>query len=346
VVVTADHGEELFDHGSFFHGGSLYDEMLHVPLIVRMPGGAHAGAVVPEPVSLVDVVPAIAEVLGLPAMPGWQGQSMLAPVRTPGTPTRPVLARAASPDYPWRFGVRTATHKLVMTVDPPGEQLFDLVADPREQTNRIDDPALAGVAAALREQLAAFRAPLAHSGFQLRAVAPSGMSSVLEVRVRSTRGDTGLANPDRIGPLRPDRISVTPDGKVLVWRTVVGDTPIGIRFDRGVLPSYHFDVGLEFSARALGVMELAPRAIFLGGDGRHPAGSPFTYEVKPGVFFGPPTEEPPLRTATAPQRLEAFVGEPATLYVWFEGVPGAPAQAPVPLDEEQRRKLRELGYAE
>ncbi|HSV08065.1 MAG TPA: sulfatase, partial [Candidatus Binatus sp.] len=77
VVVSADHGEEHWDHGSFFHGQSLYDELLHVPLLMRFPDRAYAGRVVREPVRALDIVPTIAEVLGLPAFPEFEGTSLL-----------------------------------------------------------------------------------------------------------------------------------------------------------------------------------------------------------------------------------------------------------------------------
>jgi arylsulfatase len=350
VVVTADHGEELWDHGGFFHGGSLYDELLHVPLIMRLPEAAHAGTVVAPQMRTVDIVPTITEVLGTPPVPGADGRSGLELIRAPdAAPSRPVFARAANPQYPWRFGLRTTKHKLVVTVDPPAEQLFDLVADPAERQNRIDDPALAPVLAELRAGLDTFLRPLTTSGFQLRAVAPPGMSSVLEVRVTTAGGQQPLANPGRIGGLRNDRIEIDRDGKTLVWRARVPDTPIGIRFDRGVLPTERGQVKLDVQVRALGVMDIAPRAIFLGPGGEHPPSSPFTFEVKPPAAFGKPPVEDPRLTGAAPARLDAFVGEPSTLYFWRF----PPAAAVVPgeattggLDEERRQKLRALGYAE
>ena len=354
VVLTADHGEELFDHGSFFHGVSLYDELLHVPLVARFPGGAHAGTVVDAQVRLVDVAPTITAVAGAPTPSTFQGESLLATLGGAPAPARPVFARAANGAYPWRFGLRTPAHKLIRTVDPPEEQLFDLAADPGERTNRIDDPALADVRARLRDALQTFLAPLADDGMQLRAVAPPGMASVLEVRVTATGGDgllvdSGLANPARIGPSGFDRIRISPDGSTLTWLARVPDQPIGIRFDRGVLPSWGGDVHLDVSVRALGAMDLAPRAVFLGADGTHPATVPFAYTIQPGPLFGPPVESPPLRAASPPTRFPAFVGEPATLYMWRAGAagPAAPAAAAGGgVDDEQRRKLRALGYAE
>lgn len=65
LVITADHGEELFDHGGFGHKRTLYGEQLEIPLLVREPAGAGAGRRVSEPVSLVDLPATILDWLGL-----------------------------------------------------------------------------------------------------------------------------------------------------------------------------------------------------------------------------------------------------------------------------------------
>ena len=108
LVLTSDHGEELWDHGSFFHGQSLYDEQLHVPLLIRLPGREGAGTTVTQMVRTLDLPPTIADTLGLPHGEGWEGSSL---VDTEGRPKdledREVLARAANPGKPFRTGVRT-----------------------------------------------------------------------------------------------------------------------------------------------------------------------------------------------------------------------------------------------
>ncbi|NMC71168.1 MAG: sulfatase-like hydrolase/transferase, partial [Myxococcales bacterium] len=78
VVVTADHGEEFFEHGSVGHGHSLYQELLHVPLLLRLPGRFRAAAKVDAVAGLVDVAPTAFEALGLGVPPAFQGRSLLA----------------------------------------------------------------------------------------------------------------------------------------------------------------------------------------------------------------------------------------------------------------------------
>jgi choline-sulfatase len=75
IVVAADHGEALGDHGEDTHGVFLYDETLHAPLVVRIPG--RPGARVSSRVRLADVAPTILEAAGLPVPPAMQGESLV-----------------------------------------------------------------------------------------------------------------------------------------------------------------------------------------------------------------------------------------------------------------------------
>lgn len=77
VIVTADHGEELNEHGAMLsHGQSLYRQLVWVPLIMRLPGGRGAGRAPAEPVSHIDLMPTILELAGVP-VPPLPGQSLL-----------------------------------------------------------------------------------------------------------------------------------------------------------------------------------------------------------------------------------------------------------------------------
>jgi len=81
VVLTSDHGEEFGDHDRtrFYdaHCKTVYEEMIRVPLVVRLPGTIPAGRVVDTPVELVDVAPTILDILGVPTPPAMQGKSLL-----------------------------------------------------------------------------------------------------------------------------------------------------------------------------------------------------------------------------------------------------------------------------
>ena len=66
IAVMADHGESLGDHGEDFHGFFLYDETIHVPLVIKLPGGSSAGKRIENRVGLVDVLPTILQAAGIP----------------------------------------------------------------------------------------------------------------------------------------------------------------------------------------------------------------------------------------------------------------------------------------
>lgn len=76
IIVTADHGEEFLEHGGWWHGTTLYDEQIRVPLLVKLPGKARAGTRVPWQVRQIDLAPTIAELAGLTPAPTWQGRML------------------------------------------------------------------------------------------------------------------------------------------------------------------------------------------------------------------------------------------------------------------------------
>ncbi len=76
VVVTADHGEEFQEHGGWWHGITLYDEQIHVPLIIKPPGSDMAGARVPWQVREIDVAPTIGTFAQAELPPTWQGKDI------------------------------------------------------------------------------------------------------------------------------------------------------------------------------------------------------------------------------------------------------------------------------
>lgn len=73
IIITSDHGEEFGEHGGFWHGTTLYDEQLHIPLYVKYPGNERAGTRTSHWVQLIDIMPSILTTLGLPIPEGVQG---------------------------------------------------------------------------------------------------------------------------------------------------------------------------------------------------------------------------------------------------------------------------------
>jgi len=137
LVLTADHGEQFLDHGGFFHTpGSMFDELLHVPLIVALPGAAPAQR--SEQVESVDIGPTMLELAGIDT-PFGQGHSLLGADGRAGD--QPVFAFSHREDWRTDAGVfsaqsvRTSRYKLIRHLPEQPVELYDLAADPRELDN-------------------------------------------------------------------------------------------------------------------------------------------------------------------------------------------------------------------
>jgi arylsulfatase A-like enzyme len=131
VVLTADHGEELFDHGGFEHGHALWQEILHVPLAIWGPG-VRAGRET-SAVSLVDITPTLLDAAGLAPLPGCDGISLW-PNLSLGDPLPPRPLYAGYVLYGVeRKAVIGWPEKLVWTPALDLWKRFDLASDPGEQ---------------------------------------------------------------------------------------------------------------------------------------------------------------------------------------------------------------------
>ena len=127
-VITADHGEELNDHGSWGHGHTVYQELIHVPLLFRLPGRVPAGQRVSNTVSTVDIGPTVFEGTGVPLEASAEGHS-LQPYFRGEVPAMPAVAFSDMLDD--RRVIRAGRWKLVLRGINPS--FFDLQADPGEQ---------------------------------------------------------------------------------------------------------------------------------------------------------------------------------------------------------------------
>ena len=181
VVFCADHGDFAGEHGMTRKGGAFYDCLVRVPLLISWPGRVPQGAVDDSPVNLLDIVPTVLSLQGLPLPEGAQGQ--LLPTVTPAPardvtfseygaggafctladlaelPVAPHGLDASRATLRWREAegrrkmVRSRSWKYV--TDPQGDldELYDLQADPHELTNLALEPQLAAVVADLRRRL-------------------------------------------------------------------------------------------------------------------------------------------------------------------------------------------------
>lgn len=147
LVVTADHGEGLMQHGHMGHGLHLYEEAVRVPLVFRWPGSLPAGARLPGPVEHVDLVPTVLDLLGVPRGPGEiEGQSLAAALRgetgTAGRdPRRTVFLQRRLYDTDTvsgfavkgeKFAARAGPWKYIEAPQERTRELYDLQSDPGE----------------------------------------------------------------------------------------------------------------------------------------------------------------------------------------------------------------------
>ena len=145
VVLTADHGEGRGEHGELTHSVQIYNTTLHVPLIVHVPG-TEGGRRIGAPVSSVDIVPTVLDLLGLPIPDDVQGQSLAPILRgeagAEGDETlarRPLYAETLAPRLGFGWGeLRALMRGDRKLIYGPRPELYDLGADPDELHDLID----------------------------------------------------------------------------------------------------------------------------------------------------------------------------------------------------------------
>ncbi|KPK53251.1 MAG: hypothetical protein AMJ63_06995 [Myxococcales bacterium SG8_38_1] len=128
VVVTSDHGEEFNDHGSWGHGHSVYQELLHVPLMFRLPKRLPPGTKVGNAVSTLDISSTVTELLGVPAMAHNEGHTLVG-LMLGESPARPTVAFSDFQDD--RRVITTGRWKLILRGNLTST-MFDLLKDPQE----------------------------------------------------------------------------------------------------------------------------------------------------------------------------------------------------------------------
>lgn len=144
IVITADHGEEFLEHGGFEHGHTLYDELLHVPLIIRDPDTIKSfnetkakPTRVPATVRLIDIAPTLCEFAGIAKDPAFIGQSLIPLLQGSQQADRAVLSQG-NMWGPSGTAWRKDGFKIILQSSSPKVQLFDIRTDPAEKENLAD----------------------------------------------------------------------------------------------------------------------------------------------------------------------------------------------------------------
>lgn len=138
IVVVADHGESLGEHGEVTHGIFLYDSVARVPLLVSAPTLVPRPSVVQSLVATVDITPTLLDLLGVD---GWVGLDGISWASASPDRNRAVPLESLVPflDYGWAplFGIRRAGDKYI---DAPRPEYYDMASDPRELHNLYAGP--------------------------------------------------------------------------------------------------------------------------------------------------------------------------------------------------------------
>ena len=139
IVLAADHGEGLGDHGESAHGLLAYEETLRVPLIIKLPGAEQAGRRVKDPVQHIDIVPTILDLAKAPIPGNLRGRSLTPLFSGNSRVSTPIYAESLFGRYHFGAGdIVSLTDGRYRYIKAPRPELYDLETDPRQQENILE----------------------------------------------------------------------------------------------------------------------------------------------------------------------------------------------------------------
>ena len=143
VLLVADHGESMTEHGIFYEHYGLYDCVLHIPMIARLPGHIKEGSRLPQILQMQDISPTILEAAGLQIPKEMDGCSFWPLLR--GDTQQAGYQRVISLESSWqsKWSLRTEKYKFILSrvqdfLNNPLQELYDLENDPNEQQNIVE----------------------------------------------------------------------------------------------------------------------------------------------------------------------------------------------------------------
>jgi hypothetical protein len=318
VVLMSDHGEEFWEHGGFEHRHTLFNELLHVPLLIRSPGVVPAGVEITEIARAVDVAPTIAAVLEITAPTGWLGVPLFREGQVGVAPTE-VFAELVGVAASLRIGI----HKLVMPTRPDRPPLlYDLRRDPGETRNLSKD--LAGRMRELTEQV---RGRIAARPSRFYALlGGDGSEHTYRIALETTGRFERVAGCRLEGE---DTLEVVGGGRRIALSGVLGRHLDGTSFI--VTPQ---DADLRCTAWVDGASP-PPDLIKLGQAQVSPRTLPLSIAASDSILLSV-GEGGPCLWHSREERL--------ALYLWKSDYSGAEGGVLSELDELTVRQLRSLGY--
>ena len=334
IVVTADHGEEFYDHKGFGHGHSLFAELLRVPLIFSLPGRIAPNQRLSEQVRAIDMMPTVLDILGIKSQARFEGASLLPMLEGKG---RVVAGQGSAfpPSLAYSEGILHGDPKVSLTAQPwkvicdlagNREMFFNVADDPKEQHEIADRSS---------------DAYLSLSAVLLRSVFETSDTWYIAMGSGTEPHDFGVAISAENGPLTGtfqlwrlmDRknsflpadawSSEAASNTRLVLRNLRPDSLYTLAFKVNAPPGLLLGFDLTIDGKP------AADRTLIGESGQKPAGMPFTRRVaqRAQKSWGEPKQKPP-----APYFL-----------VWR--APGrSVSETGATLTEDAKHELRALGY--
>jgi tetratricopeptide (TPR) repeat protein len=230
ILLVSDHGEGLGEHGEQEHGLLLYNEAIHVPLIVKPAAGIGAGRRIADVVQLADIVPTVLDLVKAPLPGNLRGRS-LKPLTEGSASLPPVIVYAESRYGRSRFGwsdLASMSDGRFHYIRAPREELYDLQRDPNERENVAE-------AAASQKGRERFRVSLAAliGSKPARDVVEAADPKDKTATVENYRGALALAAqrkfPQAIDVLQ--KVARAEPQGIAVWKTIVDLASLTERYD-------------------------------------------------------------------------------------------------------------------
>lgn len=349
LLITADHGEEFWEHQTYEHGHTLYDELLAVPLVLYAPGLAGAGEEVSKAVAVHDIAPTVLEFAGLEAPAHWRARSLFSrPAGCARGRDRALVASSLLYGID-RFAIERGGYKYIYNSNGTGpgsprsprpgssHELYDLREDPRETTDLFARDLERGLA--LHDELAGHVARSMAGRHLLYFDAGSAatdpeLSGSLEL-APGGRWDRRVR--DYLWPLSDGAsgdlsLGFAKGGRAVHFTAKAPRALLGFAVETGEAP--------VIAELQLNGKPLPASAISLGESGARPQGPPFVI---------PDTEEERLPPAAFAEReLGRPAGEGARVVVvrLGDGLESTDAVSLPGHDEDLERQLKALGYLE
>jgi hypothetical protein len=327
LIITADHGEAFWEHGSGSHGYDLHEESIRVPLVISYPGKLTGPAKVEAQVGLVDLLPTITDFAGLEDDEHREGASLGSVItsgrRVPAQgsllPGDLLLAESSLRKAPDSKCIRTNAHKAIIEPATSWVWVFDLEADPGEKVN------IHGSAPAMADSLvmSLLRVPGSRvNGWRLGF---TGAASGVSYSVKASVLDGGrLTVARRLVAGGDFSLEVAPDSTGFEMETAVKQQQI-VLFD--VEPR---DAGIRFDIAAGGGGTRVDLAI--GASGGPSAGKPLTLTRESAAGLPPAFE------------LSRRELKPGVFIWWLPGNGVGQGAERTDLTPEEIRRLKSLGY--